>query len=96
MADQETIVEKKADKFARQRKWREANPLKRWAHIATAGAIRRGLITPEPCQVCGDPKAEAHHPDHRDPLTVEWFCRLHHKREHQRLRCEATTAGETA
>lgn len=75
--------------YARQAKWRAANPVARWAHIATASAVRRGIIQTAPCRDCGAEKAEAHHPDHRDPLNVVWLCRLHHRAEHRRLKCEA-------
>jgi len=68
-----------------QKAWRERNPLAYWAHSATRSAIRRGLITPQPCEICGKP-AEAHHPDHANPLRVQWLCRLHHKRLHAQLR----------
>ena len=73
----------------RQRKWAERNPLKRWAHSGTASAVRRGLLVRQPCRVCGDPNTDAHHPDHRDPLSVEWLCRAHHKAEHKRLKAVA-------
>lgn len=69
----------------RQEAWRERNPLATWAHGATRSAIRRGLISPQPCEGCGA-KGEAHHPDHADPLRVQWLCRLHHKRLHAALR----------
>jgi len=69
----------------RQEAWRERNPLATWAHGATRSAIRRGLITPQPCEICGA-TAEAHHPDHTDPLRVQWLCRIHHKRLHAELR----------
>lgn len=72
-------------KGSRQQAWRERNPLAIWAHAATRSAIRRGLIVPQPCEVCGA-KAEAHHPDHADPLRVQWLCRIHHKRLHAALR----------
>ncbi len=68
-----------------QKAWRERNPLANWAHVATRSAIRRGIIRPEPCAVCGA-NAEAHHPDHADPLRVQWLCRAHHKRLHAELR----------
>jgi hypothetical protein len=71
------------DRFSRQAKWRERNPLKRWAHIATASALRRGIISRRPCEVCGAEPAEAHHDDHTNPLKVRWLCRLHHKAEHR-------------
>lgn len=69
----------------KQEAWRERNPLATWAHGATRSAIRRGLIVPQPCEVCGC-SAEAHHPDHANPLHVQWLCRSHHKRLHALLR----------
>ena len=77
-----------ATKYARQARWREKNPMKRWAHVATASAIRRGLIHPQPCEVCGSPQSEAHHDDYQRPMAVRWFCRGHHKAEHRRLKAE--------
>jgi hypothetical protein len=73
------------NKYQRQAKWRERNPLKRWAHMATASAIRRGIIERQSCAVCGDPRTDAHHADHRDPLSIEWLCRKHHKAAHRML-----------
>lgn len=73
---------KRPPRRSRQARWSERNPLARWAHIATASAINRGLLTPEPCATCGEAKAEAHHPDHRQPLRVTWLCRPCHKRLH--------------
>ncbi len=69
----------------RQEAWRDRNPLAIWAHGATRSAIRRGLLSPQPCEICGA-TAEAHHPDHADPLRVQWLCRIHHKRLHAMLR----------
>jgi hypothetical protein len=71
-------------KYQRQARWRERNPLARWAHGATASAIRRGLLERQPCEVCGDLTTDAHHEDHRDPLRVRWLCRKHHKALHRK------------
>lgn len=70
--------------------WGERNPLARWAHRAFQSALDRGLVKREPCEVCGDPNTEFHHyPDKYDqPLTGQHLCRLHHRREHSRLRRE--------
>ena len=38
-----------------------------------------------PCEVCGDPKADKHHPDYSKPLEVVYLCRLHHVKEHGKL-----------
>ena len=72
--------------FPAQAAWRERNPLKRWAHVALASGLRRGLVTPLPCEDCGHKQAEAHHPDYHRPLAVRWLCRRCHKRVHARKR----------
>ena len=71
--------------FARQAKWRERNPLKRWAHVATASAVSRGLITRQPCEVCGAEQTDAHHDDYSRPMAVRWLCRQHHKDAHKQV-----------
>lgn len=42
-----------------------------------AGTLRRN-----PCEVCGAPKAEAHHDDYAQPLAVRWLCRTCHRQWH--------------
>jgi hypothetical protein len=74
-------------KFQPQAKWRQRHPLARWCHVATASALKQGLIRREPCEVCGE-VAEAHHADHRQPLQIQWFCRKHHKEAETRLKAE--------
>ncbi|EYD75853.1 hypothetical protein Rumeso_02635 [Rubellimicrobium mesophilum DSM 19309] len=73
-----------AKMFPAQDAWRERNPLKVWAHKALESGRRRGLIQPQPCSVCGEAKAEAHHDDYSRPLDVTWLCRRHHKQLHAR------------
>ncbi len=50
-------------------------------------AIRDGKIKRDVCKKCGDP-AEAHHPDYKKPLEVEWLCFKHHRKEHATARRE--------
>jgi hypothetical protein len=69
-----------------QARWREANPLKRWAHLCLASALRRGLIERKPCAVCGEERVDAHHENYHEPMAVTWLCRLHHIRRHSELR----------
>lgn len=76
-------------KHLRQKKWKDRNPEKVWAHVALKSAMRRGLVIQRPCLVCGDQKSEAHHPDYSRPAYVVWLCRQCHKDEHKRIRCEA-------
>jgi hypothetical protein len=76
------------EKVTPQDRWRQANPKAVWAHSALRSALRRGLIIQMPCEVCGSPFAEAHHPDYDRPMLVNWYCRKHHQAEHRRLKCE--------
>lgn len=57
---------------------------RRRAHGAVREALLRGILTKEPCKVCGNPNSEAHHHngyerEHR--LDVVWLCRIHHMEE---------------
>jgi hypothetical protein len=56
------------------------------ARTAVAQAIRCGLLTKEPCIVCGDAMADGHHEDYKKPLRVVWLCRSHHCSRHAELR----------
>lgn len=46
-------------------------------------AIKQGKMTKMPCEVCGEVKSEAHHPDYSKPLEVMWLCRKHHATLHR-------------
>jgi len=70
-------------KNPRQKAWRERNAMASWAHAALRSAIKRGLVQPRPCEVCGHPKAEGHHGDYSMPAAVTWLCREHHRDEHR-------------
>ena len=82
----------------RRNTWARANRT-RWsalsveskAHANARRAANRaqayGELIPQPCERCGDPKAQKHHPDYKQPLMVLWLCQLCHRWEH---------AGETA
>ena len=63
--------------------WIRRNPIKRAAQIAVGNAIRDGKITRQPCEVCGNPKAQAHHDDYGKPLDVRWLCTTHHAEWHR-------------
>lgn len=41
--------------------------------------LRAGKLIEEPCRICGNIKAEAHHEDYSKPLDVVWLCNKHHK-----------------
>lgn len=46
-------------------------------------SINKGLITRQPCEVCGEVKTEAHHDDYDKPLEVRWVCQKHHQEHHK-------------
>lgn len=58
------------------------SPGKRKANSKVANAIRNGVLVKKPCEVCGNPKVEAHHRDYRKWLDVAWLCFKHHRAEH--------------
>ena len=54
-------------------------------------AVRKGILSPEPCEVCGDHgkfkdgrrKVQAHHDDYNKPLEVRWLCQKCHHEWHK-------------
>ncbi len=71
--------------------WMRRNRKKVLAQKATRRAIKKGLITREPCATCGSERVHAHHEDYDQPLIVQWLCPACHaglhakKRERQRM-----------
>jgi len=65
---------------------KENNPIKTKARVATHHARRAGRLIRLACEVCGEPKTEAHHDDYSKPLEVRWLCRPHHIEHHNQLR----------
>jgi ribosomal protein S27AE len=49
-------------------------------------AVRKRILTREPCSRCGAPKTHAHHEDYRKPLDVIWLCAPCHKQRHKELK----------
>lgn len=85
----DNATEQLHSQLTRQRRWALANPEKRKAHHALEKAIRRGVLTKQPCAVYGAVQnVDFHHyPAHYDqPLRGQFLCRLHHVAEHRRLR----------
>lgn len=59
--------------------------LKEYVQGITRAAIKKGLITKKPCEVCGSLEVEAHHDDYSKPFNVRWFCCGHHRQYHWKL-----------
>ncbi|MEP9390420.1 hypothetical protein [Mesorhizobium sp. KR9-304] len=66
-----------------QLRWNRRHPAAIRAHGVVARAIRRGELQRLPCWICGA-AAEAHHEDYSVPLSIDWLCRFHHRRHHDR------------
>jgi len=69
---------------SRQKAWRQANPARYLAHLWVQHAKRLGVIRPQPCEVCGATRVDAHHDSYDRPGDVRWLCRRHHTQLHAR------------
>lgn len=52
------------------------------ARSITNHAIRDSKLIPQPCEVCGGEKVQAHHDDYNCPLKVRWLCVKCHNEWH--------------
>lgn len=68
--------------YAKYRYRFKPDPVKKRAGHIVYTEVRAGRLIPQPCEVCGAPKTDAHHDDYSKPLDVRWLCRIHHSREH--------------
>lgn len=69
---------------AYKREWAKRNRHKLRAHLRVRRAVMSGVLIKQPCEVCGDPDVEGHHPDYSKPLQVIWLCDKHHKEVHRK------------
>lgn len=71
-------------------KWRKKNgykneynskkryPEKEKARRILRKAIKDGKVKRGNCYVCNKSESQGHHDDYSKPLSVKWFCSLHH------------------
>ncbi len=78
----EYYEEHKQEFFARAKKSMAKYPTERKVRSKTDHAISSGKLVRQPCEICGDPKTDAHHDDYNKPLEVRWLCRSCHKKWH--------------
>ena len=74
--------ERKEYAIRRQRENRRKYPEKNRARRILLYHKRKGSVIQQPCEVCGNPKTQAHHDDYSRPLEVRWLCMICHKRHH--------------
>lgn len=67
---------------------RERHPERERARQAVSNALRDGRLMRRPCEKCGSPKSQAHHPDHSKPLDVQWLCLVHHREADRELHAQ--------
>ena len=65
------------------RAYYKRNSVKRKAHDAVLSALRNGRLERMGCEVCGVPRANAHHDNYSKPLEVRWLCPAHHREFHK-------------
>jgi len=67
--------------------YRKRYPLKYNIPYLVHMAVKKGIITKDPCKVCKTTKdVQAHHYDYSKPLDVIWLCRKHHNELHLKLK----------
>jgi len=67
-------LREKSRRFHRQR------PEVYWAGRLVHALLFFKMLVRRPCEACGTPKAQAHHPDHWIPLAIVWLCSRCHGR----------------
>jgi hypothetical protein len=83
-AGREKTDRRKVWRYEHQKKHRKRDPVKYHCRIITGNAIRDGILIKQPCRICGNPKAEAHHEDYYKPLEVDWLCTKDHREWHKK------------
>jgi len=75
----------------RRRHWELTPEQRRRANARSYANVyqRRGLLVPQPCEVCGEAEAQKHHDDYDKPLDVRWLCRYHHESLHRKGEADA-------
>lgn len=68
--------------YADIKRWRAKNPEKLKAQRKIQGMIQRGTIVRQPCEICGQNNAQAHHEDYKYPEQIRWLCPIHHRMVH--------------
>lgn len=64
-------------------RYQRKHPEQRRAYKVVGKAIKRGNLTPQPCEVCASTQnIEAHHSRYDRPLDVRWLCTRCHNKLH--------------
>lgn len=80
----EWYIRNKSRAFENVKRYAKATPLKVKARGILYRAVKSGKIIKGCCQVCASENVQAHHPDYKFPLKVEWLCIKHHYQKHRK------------
>lgn len=89
--DKYCIVQVNKDRKAALERKRSKDPEQRHKYLARWKIQRKiasGKIKRLPCEICENPKSQAHHHDYSKPYDVKWLCGLHHREEHAKAGVE--------
>ncbi len=74
------------ERKARQQREYSRDPKLRIKYLARWYAkrmVRNGVVSKEPCALCGEEQAHIHHPDYTQPLLIVWLCPDCHREIHK-------------
>lgn len=74
-------LENSAEIKEKRVRWRKEKTGNATSKVQTA--LLSGKIEPQPCEICGESRAYAHHDDYSKPLEVRWLCKRHHVEWHK-------------
>jgi hypothetical protein len=78
-----TAEEKRRNHAKAVQKWKRKNREIHNIHCMVRYYRKKGDIEKQPCEKCGRPDSQAHHPDYEKPLSVVWLCPVCHGKEHR-------------
>lgn len=72
---------------AYQRAWSLAHPERHPAYKLVYNAVKNGILTRLPCEICGtEENVHGHHEDCSKSLDVNWLCQEHHSERHAEIK----------
>lgn len=74
----------KLEFYERNKKSVAKYPDERRVHSIVSKHLYLGKIEAKPCEICGNPKVDAHHDDYNKPLDIRWLCRKCHADWHSK------------
>jgi len=76
-------------------RWYNLNREQRLARNAVTKALEEGRMQKQPCAVCGDMNAHAHHENYSRKMDVTWLCSFHHGERHREINASGKSLEPT-